>query len=101
MDVLAAMLRAAELAGPFPPLPAGLKHRVSLYADDIVVFIRPEPAELAAVRSLLECFGDVSGLHVNYNKSSAAPILCSENEVAAIETHLNCTVSRVNGTAGH
>jgi hypothetical protein len=87
------MLRAAELAGPLPPLPAGLKHHVLLYADDVVVFIRPEPTELAAVRSLLECFGDASGLHVNYNKSSAALIHCSKNEVAAIETHLNCTVS--------
>jgi hypothetical protein len=39
MDVLAVMFDAAVRAGTLPALPAGLKHRVSLYADDVPVFM--------------------------------------------------------------
>jgi hypothetical protein len=51
MDVLAAMFRAAERAGVVADLTAfGLKHWVSLYADDIVVFARPDERELLAIQ---------------------------------------------------
>jgi spore maturation protein SpmA len=75
MDVLAGMLRVAERAGVLDNLNGlGIKHRVSLYADDVVVFAKPIPSELNAVRAILECFGGASGLHVNFDKSAAAPI---------------------------
>jgi hypothetical protein len=55
----------------------GINHRVSLYADDVVVFAKPEVGEVDAVKAILTCIGDTSGLVVNYSKSSAAPIRCS------------------------
>jgi hypothetical protein len=62
MDVLAAMFRAAERANVLSDLgTAGLRHRVSLYADDVVVFARPAHDELRAVCGVLDCFGDASG----------------------------------------
>jgi hypothetical protein len=73
MDVFAAMFRSAIWAGVLVDLSAHvLKHRVSLYVDDIVVFADPNVHELRAVRAVLACFGVVSGLAVNYLKSSAA-----------------------------
>jgi hypothetical protein len=43
MDVLAAMFRAAERAGILSRFGAAeIKHRVSLYADDVVVFAKPD-----------------------------------------------------------
>jgi hypothetical protein len=43
MDVLAAMFCAAERAGILSRFgAAGIKHRVSLYADDVVVFAKPD-----------------------------------------------------------
>jgi hypothetical protein len=75
MDVLAAMFRAAERSGVLSDLgTAGLTHRVSLYADDVVVFARPVRAELLLVRGVLDCFGEASGLKVNFGKSSVALI---------------------------
>jgi hypothetical protein len=92
MDVLGAMFHAAELAGVLPPLPAGLKHRVSLYADDVVIFVRPSAQELATVKGLLECFGGTSGLRVNYSKSTAAPIRCSEEVANNVAANFQCPV---------
>jgi hypothetical protein len=69
MDVLAAMFSTAMQSGALPPLPVGIKHHVSLYAEDVVVFARPVAAELKVVRGILECFGEASGLHVNFAKS--------------------------------
>ncbi|KAM0899597.1 hypothetical protein ACQ4PT_021197 [Festuca glaucescens] len=70
----------------------GLKHRVSLYADDVVVFARPDERELFAVRALLACFGAASGLVVNYAKNSAAPFRCDEETRLAIEPVLACQI---------
>jgi hypothetical protein len=66
MDVLGAMFRATERAGLLLDLAAiGLKHRVAVYADDVVVFAKPESAEPAAVWGVLRCFGAASRFHVN------------------------------------
>ncbi|XP_071681529.1 uncharacterized protein [Lolium perenne] len=91
MDVLDAMFRAAERVGVLVDLAVdGLKHRVLLYADDIVVFARPEEAELVAVREILACFGAASGLYVNFLKSSAAPIRCNDDLRHAVTSFVGC-----------
>ncbi|KAM0928198.1 hypothetical protein ACQ4PT_002333 [Festuca glaucescens] len=96
MDVLAAMFRAAERAGVLSGLEeAGLKHRVSLYADDIVVFASPDVRELTAVREVLACFGRASGLVVNFAKSSATPIRCDDATTLAAAPVLSCHVRQL------
>jgi hypothetical protein len=91
MDILSAMFRAAEHAGVLAELTAaGLMHRVSLYADNIVVFARPEDGELVAARDILECFGAASGREVSYTKSSIASIRCSDDLVAGVAPILQC-----------
>jgi hypothetical protein len=61
MDVLAAMFRVAECAGILSRFGvAGIKHRVSLYADDGVAFTKPDHVELDAVCSILDHFGKAS-----------------------------------------
>jgi hypothetical protein len=92
MDVVSAMFRAAEAAGVLPQLPAGIRHRVSLYADDVVVFARPSMMELQAIKGVLDCFGQASGLHVNFLKSTAAPIRCSQEAVDAVSAAIDCPV---------
>jgi hypothetical protein len=50
MDVLSSMFRATEQAGVLADLASvGLRHRVSLYVDDVVIFAKPCPNELAAI----------------------------------------------------
>jgi hypothetical protein len=93
MDVLAAMFHSAERAGILSPFGmAGIRHRVSLYADDIVVFAKPDHADLGAVRSILDCFGKASGLLVNFGKSAVAPIHCPETAIPSVHEALSCQV---------
>ncbi|KAM0899833.1 hypothetical protein ACQ4PT_021032 [Festuca glaucescens] len=93
MDMLADMFRVAEVAGPLESLSAvGVKHQVSLYADDVVVFARPDARELGAVRAILECFDAALGLRINFAKSATAPIRCSEEVIQAVALALSCKV---------
>jgi hypothetical protein len=52
--------------------------RISIYADDVVVFLKPLPQELIAIKRLFEMFGEASGLQVNYTKTSATLIRGTE-----------------------
>jgi hypothetical protein len=91
MDVLPAMFRFVEGAGALSDLSSiGISHRVSLYADDVVVFARPSVEELSAVWQTLACFAAASGLHANFSKSSAAPIQCSPEVIQTALQGLSC-----------
>ena len=75
MDVLNAMIVKASEEGLFQPLAfRPLSHRVSMYADDVALFLRPNAAELGLVMSILEVFGEASGLRTNVQKCSVLPI---------------------------
>jgi hypothetical protein len=94
MDVLVAMFRTAEQAGILSCFGlSGIKHRVSLYADDVVVFAKPNCVELEAMRGILDCFGEASGLKVNFSKSEVTPIHCPEDAMLAIGDALPCWVA--------
>jgi hypothetical protein len=99
MDVLTGMFRVAESACVLANL-MGLiiKHRISLYVDDVVIFAKPDPSELNAVRTILECFGGASGLHVNFAKSSAVPIRFPEDTLAAAAPSLACPIKELQCT---
>ncbi|KAM0885371.1 hypothetical protein ACQ4PT_030436 [Festuca glaucescens] len=99
MDVLSAMFLSAEQAGVLSDLSVfGLRHRVSLYADDVVVFARPAMPELAAVWAVLRCFGCASGLVANPAKSSAAPIHCPDEVLELVSASLPCSVTPLPAT---
>ncbi|KAM0850524.1 hypothetical protein ACQ4PT_053027 [Festuca glaucescens] len=96
MDVLLAMLRVAERAGVLSDLtPLGLKSRVSLYADDVVIFAKATVSDLQAVWSVHDCFGAASGLKANPTKSIAAPIGCSDDLLAVVAPSLPCPLGRL------
>jgi hypothetical protein len=94
MDVLTAIFSKAEEAGLFESLTRwGVRHRVSIYADDVATFIRPSEEELNAAHQLLTCFGDASGLHTNMSKSAIMPIRCEETSLEEIMPAFPCQFS--------
>jgi hypothetical protein len=52
--------------------------RLSLYADDAVIFINPIREEVTALFEILEQFGATTGLKLNIGKCTVAPIKCAE-----------------------
>jgi hypothetical protein len=52
--------------------------RLSLYADDAAVFINLVQADVDMVMQIMQRFDDAIGLRINVNKSSVAPIRCSQ-----------------------
>jgi hypothetical protein len=66
--------------------------RISVYADDVVIFCKPVVAELQAVKAILQVFGEASGLHVNYRKTSATLIREQEGDAERVAATLGCEV---------
>ena len=94
MDVLGHMVSKAANEGLLQPLSRRvLQHRISLYADDVVLFLRPEAGDINLVMEILNLFGDASGLKTNLQKSSVLPIRCGDMELTTIQNLLPCAVS--------
>jgi hypothetical protein len=63
MDVLCYMVKKASDEGLLQPLARwALPHRISLYADDVVIFLCPLANDIGITLDILQLFGDASGL---------------------------------------
>jgi hypothetical protein len=69
-----------------------LKQRISIYADDVALFVKTLVQDLVTVRKILEWFGEASGLLVNYNKSSAVVIRGELEDNMRVKHVLQCTM---------
>ena len=79
MDCLGRLLEKAQADQLLPPIGNQiLRFRASLYADDVVIFLRPDCQEMQATFSILKLFGEATGLHTNVSKSSILPIACGD-----------------------
>jgi len=92
MDVLNSLFIQAESDGLLLPLHS-TGQCLSLYADDVELFIHPEETDLQLTRSLLQVFGDVSGLQTNLQKSCVIPNHCEGEIAEAVNSTLQCTTS--------
>lgn len=93
MDVLSRLFSKAEDLGLLQPLASRpIQHRLSIYADDVVMFAAPRPDELELVKALLHKFGLASGLKVNMSKSSAIGIRCAEEHFETVQQHISCAL---------
>lgn len=79
MDPLQRLLVLATQQAILTNLPlAAARWRTSMYADDAAIFINPFKEDLEAITTILREFGNVSGLHINLQKSSVHPIRCQD-----------------------
>jgi hypothetical protein len=71
MDVLNTLFAKAGNEGLLQPLSRCMAgQRVSLYADDVALFIKLIEEELQITRNILKVFGEASGLQTNIHKSN-------------------------------
>jgi hypothetical protein len=94
MDVLVYMFSKAEEEGLLQQLSNRKRlHRISLYADDVALFVHPSAADLSITLGILQLFGDASGLHNNAQKSNVIPIRCSMEDMVETQGLLPCGIS--------
>jgi mannosylglycoprotein endo-beta-mannosidase len=94
MDVLHLMIEKAVAVGLLSELArTGLRHRTSMYADDVVTFFRPTYLDLHTCSAIVEDFGVASGLRTNLAKCSLHPIRCSPEQVELARGILGCEVA--------
>ncbi|KAM0870271.1 hypothetical protein ACQ4PT_040114 [Festuca glaucescens] len=95
METLSAMVTKAAEEGLFGNLASiSPLQRISVYADDVGIFIKPECRELWAVRHMLSLFGEASGLRVNFRKTTATLIRGTHEEEERATRILGCELAR-------
>ncbi|KAM0931418.1 hypothetical protein ACQ4PT_000437 [Festuca glaucescens] len=95
MEVLTKIMLKAVDEGLFDNL-AGISpiQRISVYADDVVLFFRPVETELQAIKQILQIFGEASGLHINYRKTTTTVIRGEALEEERITKALGCETTK-------
>jgi hypothetical protein len=92
MDVLHRLFLKATRDGVLTKMePTAIKFQCSIYADDVILFIRPTRQEARAVKEILNVFGSVSRLQTNLAKCSITSIYGGEDALDIISI-LGCQV---------
>ncbi|KAM0914464.1 hypothetical protein ACQ4PT_011473 [Festuca glaucescens] len=93
MDVLARLIAAANRQGILNKIGnRELHHRISLYADDVILFANPNLNEIDDIKNLLQLFGEATWLHANFAKSSITPIHCQDIDLSQLTSAFGCPV---------
>jgi hypothetical protein len=95
MEVLSAVIKKAVEGGVFSDL-AGISplQRISVYADDVVIFFKPERQETWAIKHILNIFGEASRLKVNFRKTTATLIRGSTEQEEETVQILGCEAAK-------
>jgi mannosylglycoprotein endo-beta-mannosidase len=91
MEVLHFALEKATQQGNLALLAtSGLRQRTSIYADDVVAFLRPNVGDLRCFAAIIDDFGAASGLRTNLSKCSAHLIRCPVETSTLVDLELGC-----------
>jgi hypothetical protein len=93
MDALDSLILKAQERGLLLPL---LRHgngqQISLYADDVVLFLQPNRREITVIKEILRIFGEASGLKTNVSKCCMTPIQCNDQCVGEAQSLFPCNI---------
>jgi mannosylglycoprotein endo-beta-mannosidase len=93
MEPLQRLLELSTADGLLSPFNSSLARlRISMYADDAAVFVKPIREELHVVAEILELFGKVSGMVTNREKCTAYPIRCEDINLNEVMEGFPCKV---------
>jgi hypothetical protein len=91
MDALQDMLQWAADRGFLTGLKLNKQvPRVSIYADDAILFFRPRPSDSEVIQAILKIFGYTSGLQINLNCSTITCIRCNDEVATAVSNFFRC-----------
>ena len=72
IEPLAEMIRSYSLVTGIDVGPQ--KHKISLYADDVLLFLSNPKVSITRVAEIIKTFGRFSGYKISYSKSEAMPL---------------------------
>lgn len=78
--------------------------RFSLYADDATVFVKPTAQDLTILKTILDIFGEASGLHTDLEKAEVFPICCDNINIAQLlgeQQRISCFTCKYLGLPLH
>jgi hypothetical protein len=82
MEVRSALIRATDNHSLLQQVQVcAIPHRVSLYVDGLVVFLRPVSRDLQLLCDIFDLFQGAPGLGYNLSKCQMAPIRCDASHV--------------------
>jgi hypothetical protein len=89
MEILSALIRKVDEWSLLHQLgPRAIPHRTSVYADDLMLFIRPQSQDLQLLQAeMFRCF---RGLRHNPSKCEMAPIRCAEGDIQLASNIFPC-----------
>jgi hypothetical protein len=95
MEVLTAVVSLAVQDSMLSSL-AGISaiQRISLFADDVVLFSKPVREELIIIKQILDIFGEASSLKVNYRKTTTTIIRSEEGMEDLVRKSLGCEIAK-------
>ena len=90
MEVLNRIFDIATEEGSLSPLKGRqARLRLSLYADDAVIFTNPNREDISCMMQIMEAFGEATGLRINWAKSTVAPIRCDSVDLEDVLADFN------------
>jgi hypothetical protein len=93
MDVLNRLIMRALAEGLLQPLSSrSMQYRLSLYAYDAMLFLKPVASDINLVLDILTLFGTTSCLKTNMEKSNVLPIRCNDDNLACVQELLPCSI---------
>ncbi len=72
LEPLASYIRSSPEIHPITHL--GTQHKISAYADDVILFISDPKASISPLLQLINTFGSFSGYKINWGKSERMPL---------------------------
>jgi hypothetical protein len=96
MDALSMIFDKAENLGILTPMLQGnpIPQQLSVYADDVILFLKTTRAEAEVAKAILDFFGGATGLRCNLNKTTISPIYCIDGSVKNLSAILNCQIAK-------
>lgn len=68
------------------------------YANDTIILLKAEREDITRLRNLLDMFSSATGLAINYDKSTAAPMHLSDGALDQFLEFLHCKVGTLPQT---
>lgn len=94
MEVLGRLFKTTQSDGLIRGLGQfGIRHQCSLYADDVILFPRPDVDEAEAIKEILRIYGDASGLPANLAKCSVTEVHGAGDALHEVRQVLGCQIA--------